>query len=143
MFHPAAAVVKAGLVQFPDCCGDVRRTRAGPAAAVEPLGDEVVVVEPPAAVVVVVPALPPAVVGVVEPAAPGAVVVVEAPPESGVVALGGGSVPVVLVASAALDVPPPPVSPLIAMPTIAATIMAVRSCHVLHDRRSLILSSPR
>jgi hypothetical protein len=142
MFHPAAVVVNAGLVQFPDCCGDVRRTRAGPAAAVDPLGDEVVVVEPPAAVVVVVPALPPAVVGVVEPAAPGAVVVV-APPESGVLALGGGSVPVVLEASAALDVPPPPVSPLIAIPTMAATIMAVRSCHVRHDRRSLMLSSPR
>jgi hypothetical protein len=29
------------------------------------------------------------------------------------------------------------------MPTTAATRMAVRSCHVLHDRRSLILSSPR
>jgi hypothetical protein len=140
MFHPAAVVVNAGLVQFPDCCGDVSRTRAGPAAAVDPLGGEVVV-EIPAAVVVVVLPLPPGVVVVVEPAAPGTVVV-GAPPESGVEALGGGSVPVVLVASAALDVPPPPVSPLIAIPTMAATIMAVRSCHVLHDRRSLILSSP-
>jgi hypothetical protein len=101
--------VKAGLVQFPDCCGDVRRTRAGPAAAVDPLGDEVVV-EPPAsaaAVVVVVPDVPPAVVLVVDPAAAGAVVVVDAPPASEVDALGGGRVPLVLVVSAALDGLPP------------------------------------
>jgi hypothetical protein len=109
MFHPASVVVNAGLVQFPDCCGDVRRTRAGPAAAVEPLGDEVVV-EPPApaaTAVVVVPEVPPAVVVVVDPSAAGAVVVVDAPPESGVEALGGGRVPRVLVVSAALDGLPP------------------------------------
>ena len=35
MFHAAAVVVNVGLVQFPCCCGDVRRTRAGPAAAAD------------------------------------------------------------------------------------------------------------
>ena len=79
MFHPAAVVVNAGLVQFPCICVGPMRTRAGPAAAVD--DDEVdVVVDPPGAVVVVDP--PEAVDVVDRPAAdvvvdpPGAVVVV-------------------------------------------------------------------
>ncbi len=73
MFHPAAVVVNGGLVQFPWSCGDVKRTRAGPAAVVDEVEGAVdVVVEPPAAAAVVVVAeLPPAavVVAVLPPAA--------------------------------------------------------------------------
>jgi len=68
-FHPATVVVNDGLVQLPCICGEVSRTRAGPAAAPEVVVD--VVVDPPAAVVVVDP---PAAVVVVDP--PAAVVVV-------------------------------------------------------------------
>ena len=65
MFQLAAVVVNAGLVQLPDIWVGPRRTRAGPAAAVDGVDVDppvVVVVDPPAAVVVVEP--------------PGAVVVV-------------------------------------------------------------------
>ena len=51
MFHPAAVVVNAGLVQFPVFCVGPMSTRAGPAAAD---GGAVVEVAPPAATVVVV-----------------------------------------------------------------------------------------
>ena len=67
MFQGAVVVVNDVLVQLPCICGEVRRTRAGPAAAPA----AVVVVDPPAAVVVVDP---PEAVVVVEP--PAAVVVV-------------------------------------------------------------------
>ena len=80
MFHGAAVVVNGVLVQLPLSCGDSRRTRAGPAGAVEV--DEVVdvVVDPPATMVVVDP---PAAVVVVDP--PTAVVVVTEPPPAAVV----------------------------------------------------------
>jgi len=137
IFHGAAVVVNDVLVQLPLSCGDSRRTRAGPAAAVDEVDEAaVVVVEPPAAVVVVEP---PAAVVVVEP--PAVVVVVEPPAvdELEGVALGGS---LLLPALDALDAPPP-VSPLIHIPKMVATRMAVRSCQVLQVRRSLILSSPR
>jgi len=146
IFHGAAVVVNDVLVQLPLSCGDSRRTRAGPAAAVDEVDEAaVVVVEPPAAVVVVEPPAavvvvePPAAVVVVEP--PAVVVVVEPPAvdELEGVALGGS---LLLPALDALDAPPP-VSPLIHIPKMVATRMAVRSCQVLQVRRSLILSSPR
>lgn len=145
MFHEATVVVKGVLVQLPVSCGDIRRTRAGPAAAVDDAVVDppatVVVVDPPAAVVVVDP--PEAVVVVAE-LPPAAVVVVAVLPGAGEpedAALGGGSLPLSpLAAPFALD--PPPVSPLIHMPTMVATRMAAKSCQVLQDRRSLSLSSP-
>ena len=69
------------------------------------------------------------------------VVAVLPPAEPEDAAFGGGRcplpelVPVVLAA-------PPPVSPLSHIPKTAATRMAVSSCQVLQERRSLILSSP-
>ena len=72
MFHPAAVVVNGGLVQFPWSCGDVKRTRAGPAAAADDVDGAVDVVVDPPATVVVVAELPPAavvVVAVLPPAA--------------------------------------------------------------------------
>jgi len=150
MFHEAAVIVNGVLVQLPWSCGEVRRTRAGPDAAVG--GAVVAVVDPPAAVVVVDPPAavvvvdPPAAVVVVTELPPAAVVVVPALPPAGDPAddaLGGGSVwlpelaPLVLVLDA-----PPPVSPLIHIPNMTATRTAVRSCQVFQDRRSLILSSP-
>jgi hypothetical protein len=80
MFQLATVVVKGGLVQFPWSCVGPRRTRAGPAAAVE----EAVVEEPGAGVVVVAEPLDPADVVAVElePPAdedPGEVVVVAEP----------------------------------------------------------------
>ena len=54
MFQAATVVVNAGLVQLPWSCGEITRTRAGPAAAVDDVDDVVdVVVDAPAAVVVV------------------------------------------------------------------------------------------
>jgi len=137
IFHGAAVVVNDVLVQLPLSCGDSRRTRAGPAAAVDDVDDAaVVVVDPPATVVVVDP---PAAVVVVDPPAT-VVVVPPAADEPEAAALGGGSLP--LPELDALDAPPP-VSPLIHIPKMAATRIAVRSCQVLQVRRSLILSSPR
>jgi hypothetical protein len=143
MFHGATVVVKAVLVQFPFCWGESSSWRAGPAAAppavvavVDPPAT-VVVVDPPAAAVVVVVDPPAAVVVVAEPP-PGEVVVVLPPLEpEGVFA--GGNVPDVVPVAVAV---PPPVSPLIHIPRIAATMTAVRSCQVFQDRRSLILYSP-
>ena len=88
MFHEATVVVNGVLVQLPVSCGDNRRTRAGPAAAVDDAVD--VAVDPPAAVVVVDP---PAAVVVVDPPAPvvfvdppaAVVVVTELPPAAVVV----------------------------------------------------------
>jgi hypothetical protein len=149
MFHGATVVVNTVLVQFPLCWGESRSTRAGPAAAPEAV---VAVVEPPATVVVVAPPtavvvvaeLPPAaVVVVVADLPPGAVVVVAEPPEAdaaGVPAPSAGRWPPSGFELAALD--PPPVSPLIHMPTMAATSATLKSCHVRQDLRSLILSSP-
>jgi hypothetical protein len=100
-----------------------------------------VVVDPPAAAVVVDP---PTAVVVVTEWPPAAVVVVAAPPwacEPEDDALGGGRWPLPELVAVALD-GPPPVSPLIHIPKMAATTMAVRSCQVFQDRRSLILSSP-
>jgi hypothetical protein len=147
MFQGAAVVVNDVLVQLPFCCGDSKRTRAGPAAADDGVDEAaVVVVTPPAAVVVVAP--PAAVVVVVAPAA--AVVVVVAPPAAVVVVLpadepavpelSAGSLP--LPPLDALDAPPPPVSPFTHIPKTAAITATVSSCHVLQDRRSLILRSP-
>jgi len=141
MFHGAAVVVNDVLVQLPWSCGEVRRTRAGPGAAV---GDGVVVVvDPPAAVVVVDP--PAAVVVVLDPtAAAAAVVVVAVPPaapEPEDEALGGGSFPLPVLVPVVLAAPPP-VFPLIHIPKMAAIRTADRSCQVFQDRRSLILSSP-
>lgn len=147
IFHGAAVVVNDVLVQLPLSCGEVRSTRAGPAAAA---GAEVgVEVDPPATVVVVTPAA--VVVVVVAPlelptAAPalavpplGAVVVVAAvEPEDD--ALGGGSLPLLALVPPVPDAPP--VSPLIHIPRMAANRTAVRSCHVFQERRSLIFSSP-
>lgn len=135
MFQPGAVVVKVGLVQLPRCCGESKRTLAGPAAATTD-----VVVDPPVVVVVVVD--PPAsVVVVLEP--PLAVVVVDAvdPPDDGGGVFSAGSFPLLDRALLALD-ELPPVSPLIHMPTIAATTIAVSSCHVFQVRRSLIFRSP-
>jgi hypothetical protein len=141
MFHGAAVVVKAGLVQLPWSCGEVMRTRAGPAGAVDdPAAVVGVVVDPPATVVVVVP---PAAVVVVTAPPPAAVVVVAVLPPVGEpdeAAAGGGRFPLPEFVPPAGD--PPPVSPLIAMPTMVAIRMAARSCQVFQDRRSLILSSP-
>jgi hypothetical protein len=138
MFQPAVVVVNAELVQLPFCWGDAKRTRAGPAAAVvvDPPA-AVVVVDPPAAVVVVDP--PAVVVVVVEPA-PAAVVVVPPADEAGVAELSVGSFPLPALPLAGDE--PPPVLPLIAIPTTAATNMDAKSCQVFHVRRSLILSSP-
>jgi hypothetical protein len=146
----AAVVVNGVLVQLPVCCGESRRTRAGPAAAVEePVVEPpaaVVVVDPPAAVVVVDPAAapvfvePPAAVVVLAEPPPAAVVVVAVLSEEGAGALAGGSLPLSVLAPFALD--PPPVSPLIHIPKTTATRTAVRSCQVFQDRRSLSLSSP-
>ncbi len=74
MFQLAAVVVKAVLVQFPVCCGEANKTRAGPAAAgvVVPEVAAVVVVTAPGVVVVVAVPLG------LDPAAPGVVVVVDA-----------------------------------------------------------------
>lgn len=142
MFHDAAVVVKAGLVQLPWSCGDVTRTRAGPAGADDPdavAGD----VEPPpaAAVVVVVDPPPGAVLEVAE--SPGAVVVVLPPVEEPADAsLGGGSFPLVdPPAPLALEAPPP-VSPLIHMPRTSAIRRPVRSCQFFQVRCCLSLSSP-
>ena len=138
MFHGAAVVVNDPLVQLPCCCGESRRTCAGPAV---PADDGVdVVVDPPAALVVV--DTPAVVVVVTElPPAAGVVVAVLPPAVAPVVAaLGGGSVPVVVLAPFVPDAPP--VSPLIHIPKTAATRTAIRSCQVFQDRRSLILSSP-
>ena len=92
IFHEAAVVVNDVLVQLPWSWGDVRRTRAGPAAAAADVDDAVdVVVVPPATVVVVDP---PAAVVVVPAPPPAAVVVVavlpaaDAPDE---LALGGAA----------------------------------------------------
>jgi hypothetical protein len=141
MLHEATVVVNGVLVQLPVSCGDIRRTRAGPAAAVDDAVVDppapVVVVDPPAAVVVVDPL---AAVVVVAELPPAAVVVVAVPPEAGGGVLSAGSLPLVVPAPLALD--PPPVSPLIHIPKMVATRMAVKSCHVCQDRRSLILSSP-
>jgi hypothetical protein len=141
MFHGAVVVVKDVLVQLPLSCGEVRSTRAGPAAAA---GAEVgVVVDPPATVVVVAPAAVVVVVALLELPLAAAVVVVVAPPPAVVSpadAVGGGSVPFVV--PVALEVPVPPVSPLIHMPITTATRTADKSCHVFQDRRCLILSSP-
>lgn len=137
MFQSATVVVNAGLVQLPWSCGEIMRTRAGPAAAVD---DVDVVVDAPAAVVVVDP--PAAVVVVVE-LAPTVVVVVAVPPPAGAlegVALGGGSLELPELVPFPVD--PPPVSPLIHIPAMAAIRTAVKSCQVFQDRRSLILSSP-
>jgi hypothetical protein len=145
MFHGAAVVVKDALVQLPFCCGDSRRTRAGPAAADDGVVDPaavvvvapatvVVVLAPAAAVVVVAPAA--AVVVVAPPAA--VVVVAPAPDEGGGVSLGGN---LPLPSVDALE-EPPPVSPFIHMPKIAATRLAVSSCQVRQVRFSLILSWP-
>jgi len=143
MFHEAAVIVNGVLVQLPWSCGEVRRTRAGPDAAVDAVVDPpaaVVVVDPPAAVVVVDP---PAAVVVVTELPPAAVVVVAvlpaADPEDA--ALGGGSFPLPKLVPVVLEAPPP-LSPLIHIPKIAAIRTAVRSCQVFQDRRSLILSSP-
>jgi hypothetical protein len=145
MFQVPPAMVNAGLVQLPLCCVSGTSTDAGPTT-----GAAVVAVVPPAEVVAVVP--PAAVVAVVPPAAvvdvalPAAVVVV-APPAAVVevappVPDSGGSL-----------YPPPeeapltpeaePAFPLNHMPRMAATTTAIRSCHVFHERRSLILRSPR
>jgi hypothetical protein len=141
IFQGAAVVVNVVLVQLPFCCGESRRTCAGPAAAADGVDDVVgVVVDPPAAVVVVDP---PAVVVVVTALPPAAVVVVAVLPpalEPDEAALGGGSVPLVVLAPFVLDAPP--VSPLIHIPKTAAAKTAVKSCQVFQDRRSLMLSSP-
>ena len=142
MFQGAAVVVKAALVQLPCCCGDSMSTRAGPPAAAEDVGVVVeAVVDPPAAVVVVDP--PVAVVVVVAEPPPAVVVVAVLPPveEFGVAALGGGSAPFPELVPLALGLPPP-VSPLIHIPKMAAIRTAVRSCQVFQVRRSLNLSSP-
>ena len=100
----------------------------------------VVVVDPPAAVVVVDP---PAAVVVVAELPPAAVVVVAVLPAAGApegVELSGGSLPLSVLAPFELD--PPPVSPLIHIPKMAAIRTATKSCQVCQDRRSLILSSP-
>jgi hypothetical protein len=139
MFHGAAVVVKAVLVQLPFICGELSNTRAGPAAAVDDVVGvvddppaAVVVVEPPDAVVVVPPELPPA-----------AVVVVAVLPAAGPAAeAGGGKVPEVVPPVLDVPLPPPPVSPLIHMPRTTASRIAIRSCQVFHERRSLILRSP-
>jgi hypothetical protein len=98
MFHGATVVVNDVLVQLPFCCGDSRRTRAGPAAVAGDVdGTAVVVVDPPAAVVVVDPPAavvvvdPPAAVVVVAP--PAAVVVVEPADGPEAPELAGGNVP--------------------------------------------------
>jgi hypothetical protein len=150
MFHGAVVVVNAVLVQFPFCCGERRSTRAAPPAAapatvvavVDPPAT-VVVVAPPAAVVVVAEPPPAAVVVVVAELPPAAVVVVVEPPEAdaaGAPAPSEGRWPPSGFELAALE--PPPVSPLIHMPMMAATNATLRSCHVFQDLRSLILSSP-
>jgi hypothetical protein len=123
MFQLAAVVVKAGLVQLPDIWVGPRRTRAGPAAAVDGVD-----VGPPAAVVVVDP--PAAVVVVADP--PGAVVVVTELPEVGSLYAGA---PDDAVAES-------PVVPFNAKPTRTATTIATRSCHVAHVRFPLMWSSP-
>jgi hypothetical protein len=144
IFHGATVVVNEVLVQFPWSCGESRSWRAGPAAAVE--GDVVgaveVVVAPALAAVVVVVEPPPAVVVVVPEPPPVAAVVVVLPPaeEPEPAALGGGSVSCLEADPLALE--PPPVSPLIHIPTMTAIRTAVSSCHVFQDRFCLILSSP-
>jgi hypothetical protein len=68
MFQPAAVVVNTGLVQLPWSCVGPTRTRAGPAGALDEVDAEVVVVvELPAAVVVVEPLVEDDVVVVAEP----------------------------------------------------------------------------
>jgi hypothetical protein len=148
MFQGAAVVVNAVLVQFPFCWGESRSTRAGPAAApavvvavVDPPAT-VVVVDPPAAVVVVAELPPEAAVVVVADVPPAAVVVVAPEPDAaGVPAPSAGRWPPSGFELAALE-PPPPVSPLIHMPRMAASRATLKSCHVFQDLRSLILSSP-
>ena len=156
MFHEATVVVNGVLVQLPVSCGDNRRTRAGPDAAVDDTVDVavdppavVVVVDPPAAVVVVDPSAPvvfvdpPAAVVVVAELPPAAVVDVAVLPAAGAPedpTLSGGSLPLSVLAPFALD--PPPVSPLIHIPKMAAIGTATKSCQVCQDRRSLSLSSP-
>jgi hypothetical protein len=131
MSHVPPAMVKAGLVQLPDCWTSGTNTVAGPTAAGVELVDEppetVVDVELPAVVVVV--AVPAAADAGAEPA----VVLVASP-------AAGGSFVSPLEAELVPDAEP--VSPLSHIPKTAATTIAASNCHVLHERRSLILSSP-
>ena len=109
-------------------------------AVVEPPAT-VVVVDPPATVVVVVAELPPEAAVVVVAELPPAAVVV--PPEAdaaGAPAPSAGSLPPSGFELVALE--PPPVSPLIHMPRMAATSATLKSCHVFQVLLSLILSSP-
>ena len=83
IFHGAAVVVNGVLVQLPWSCGEINKTRAGPAAAA---GDVVcVALDPPATVVVVDPA---AVVVVVEAELLPATVVAVVPPAAALEELG-------------------------------------------------------
>jgi hypothetical protein len=147
IFQVPPAMVKAGLVQLPDCWTSGTRTDAGAnTAVVVGLLDAVV----PAAVVDV--EAPAAVVEVADPAtvdvgedelvppadllAAAALVVDEADE-------GGGSLyPPAEAPEEEEALVAEPVAPLNAMPSTRA-IRAIRSiCQVFHDRRSLMPSSP-
>ena len=124
MFQLGAVVVKAGLVQLPCSCVGPRRTRGGPAAAVDD-----VVADPPAAVVVVDP-LEAAVV--VEPLVAAAVVVVD-PVDFGIVYAG---------ALEEDDPVEPDDGAFAAMPTRRKTSATTAICHDFQVRFSLMCRSP-
>jgi hypothetical protein len=143
MFHWPLAIANAVLVQFPDCWVAGINTLGGPVTGV--VDAAVVGVDPPADVVVV--ELPTAVVVVVAPPA----VVVEVardadPPAPGdalaVDELGGGSLYPPDEPELAVVPDADPVTPLNHMPNTAAMTTATNNCHVFHDRRPTICSSP-